>query len=203
MAQNKVFQKAQRGEYMDVTDAAKIARELLKKAFPKTKFRVRSSKYAGGSSLNISYTDGPIAKMVSDIVAPLEGKGFDGMVDYAYYKDTWILPDGSIERAGTDGSDCTGGYHEAAAWEPSNPEAVKVSFGCYVFVERGYTEAALERTLQSYAAKWGDELAEAIEAGTVFVKDGYIQGANAIRCGSQWGSDLLWQHRGRRMMADV
>lgn len=65
--------------------AAKLARQMLKEAFPGTKFSVRSDSYAGGSSINIHWTNGPTEAQVKKFSTLLEGKYFDGMIDYAGY----------------------------------------------------------------------------------------------------------------------
>ncbi len=51
--------------YVPITDAAKVARSDLKRAFPGTKFSVRCEHY---TSINVRYTDGPIAAAVKEVV---------------------------------------------------------------------------------------------------------------------------------------
>jgi hypothetical protein len=45
-------------EYISTTDTAKLARKMLKTAFPSVKFSVTSSSYSGGSSIRIKWLDG-------------------------------------------------------------------------------------------------------------------------------------------------
>lgn len=70
---------------ISTNDTAKLIRKELKAAFkkdfPKTKFSVRSSKYAGGSSITVRYTDGPAYDKVNEIVSQFAGSSFDGMTD--------------------------------------------------------------------------------------------------------------------------
>ena len=67
--------------YMDAAQTAKLARQVLKSSFPGVKFSVRSSRYAGGSSVSVSWVDGPIAADVDAVVGNFHGSDFDGMQD--------------------------------------------------------------------------------------------------------------------------
>ncbi len=71
---------------IDTVDVARILREELKIAFPGTKFSVKSSRYVGGSSIIIQYTDGPKQKDVQAITDQFEGAGFDTMQDMKTYR---------------------------------------------------------------------------------------------------------------------
>lgn len=71
-----------------ITETAKIIRAELKKAFPETKFSVRSKSYSMGCHISIHYTDGPPTKAVDAIIAPFHGKTFDGMDDSTHYHNT-------------------------------------------------------------------------------------------------------------------
>ena len=44
---------------VSLTDTAKLIRATLKAKFPGIKFSVRSSRYAGGSSIDVRWNDGP------------------------------------------------------------------------------------------------------------------------------------------------
>lgn len=46
------------------TETAKLIRQTLKAKFTGTKFSVRSSAFSGGTSVDISWTDGPTEKAV-------------------------------------------------------------------------------------------------------------------------------------------
>lgn len=69
-------------KYLTCAETAKIVRTALKEAFPKIKFSVRSHVYAGGATIDISYTDGPQQKVVERVAKAFEGATFDGMTDY-------------------------------------------------------------------------------------------------------------------------
>ena len=71
-------------KYIDVKESARLMREALKTAFPKTKFSVRLSRYSGGHSIDAFWTDGPTDKQVKPILDRFNGQGFDGMTDCSY-----------------------------------------------------------------------------------------------------------------------
>jgi hypothetical protein len=198
MANHPVYDHIKNGGYDDVTQAAKLARAWLKKEFPGIKFSVRSDKYAGGSSMRVAWEDGPTDAEVAAVVAPLEGKGFDGSIDYAYFKTTWLNPDGSAARAVNRGSDVCGGQYEREEYDAPHPDAIKVCFGCYVFCERSYSIEFLQRQLDRRAAEWSDELTDAIKSGKVYVHEGgWIDGAGSIWMnGPQtWADQVLYRER--------
>lgn len=60
---------------------AKRIRKILKKEFPGVKFSVRSEKYSGGSSVYVSWTDGPMTEAVDSKIMFLKSASFDGMID--------------------------------------------------------------------------------------------------------------------------
>jgi len=69
-------------QYLSCADTAKLVRAALKEAFPGVKFSVKSSVYAGGASITVSYIDGPSSSQVKGIVGVFEGSYFCGMTDY-------------------------------------------------------------------------------------------------------------------------
>lgn len=70
------------------TIAAKNIRTEMKGAFPGVTFSVRTSKYSGGNSINIAWTDGPTLAQVEKIANKYAGGRFDGMTDSYEYKDS-------------------------------------------------------------------------------------------------------------------
>ncbi len=73
--------------------AAKAIRAELKAAFPTTKFHVTSYAYTGGSSVDISYTDGPLRAEVEKITEKYCSGHFDAMIDlYENKNDKSDLP---------------------------------------------------------------------------------------------------------------
>ena len=62
-------------------ETAKMIRKDLKKAFPKTKFYVRSDTYAGGSSVDVTWENGPVTSDVNMVVHKYQYGHFDGQTD--------------------------------------------------------------------------------------------------------------------------
>lgn len=156
--------------YLSVADTAKLVRAALKRAFPRTKFSVRSDSYAGGASIRVSWADGPAARMVEAVTGQFAGGGFDGSIDMAYSKYHWLLADGSAVMASNPGTQGSAGSHAAERnWMPS-PDAKLVRFGAdFVFVEREMSAALLRRAVARVAAQ-GHSVAD------VVVRDGYRGG---------------------------
>jgi hypothetical protein len=67
--------------YESATETAKKIRKTLKAAFPGVKFSVTSSTYSMGSSVYVSWTDGPMSSQVNAILNRFESGSFDGMQD--------------------------------------------------------------------------------------------------------------------------
>jgi hypothetical protein len=90
---------ASTSDYVSVTDTAKLLRGALKAAFPKVTFSVRSSKYAGGASIDVGWTDGPTEAQVKAVTELYRGATFDGMQDLKEYHSTLLgAPDGSVRE---------------------------------------------------------------------------------------------------------
>lgn len=68
-------------EWLTAAQVAAMIRADLKAAFPGQKFSVRSRRYAGGSSIDVSWTAGPTRDDVDAEIAYLDREGFDGMTD--------------------------------------------------------------------------------------------------------------------------
>lgn len=89
-SENPTLKQVGNGEYASAKLAATNIRTELKKAFPKTKFSVRSEVYSGGDAVRIDWTDGPTQKQVESITAKYGEGHFDGMNDiYEYANATW------------------------------------------------------------------------------------------------------------------
>ena len=71
--------------------AAKNIRHELKQAFPGVKFSVTTSRFSGGDSLRVRWTDGPTIDRVSEITRKYKGGNFNGSEDlYEYNDSAWI-----------------------------------------------------------------------------------------------------------------
>ena len=80
---------------ISTTDTAKMIRKEVKHYFPNVKFSVRSHSYSGGSSIDVSWTDGPTTKEVDAIVKRFQGASFDGMIDLKSYHNSFVILEGS------------------------------------------------------------------------------------------------------------
>lgn len=73
-----------------LTTAAKNIRIELKLAFPGVKFSVKTSRFSGGNSIDVFWTDGPTSPQVDAIVNRYAAGSFDGMTDcYNYERNAW------------------------------------------------------------------------------------------------------------------
>lgn len=63
-------------------ETAKKVRKALKANFPGVKFSVRSSTYSMGSSISVSWTDGPLSEQVDAVLNQFESASFNSMEDY-------------------------------------------------------------------------------------------------------------------------
>lgn len=218
MKQNPIFKAAAaawakepgRKVHISTNDTAKLIRALLKSKFPGVKFSVRSSKYTGGSSIRIAWTDGPTAALVDRQVNAFSGAGFDGMNDMKFYRSAWLYQDGSASFMSTNGTEGSAGVVPAATEDPAKDGAIPVSFSAdFIFTERTHSIAARRRTLTAYKAKFHDDLSEAIKRGDVVVKEtGYgatFENAHlyeSMAPGGHYGGDgALNQMMAGRMLA--
>lgn len=62
-------------------EAAKLIRKELKQKFREVAFFVRSRSFAGGTSIDIEWTDGPCSKEVNEIILKYQYGKFDASID--------------------------------------------------------------------------------------------------------------------------
>jgi hypothetical protein len=138
-------------EYINATDTAKLLRTQLAKNFPGVKFSVKTEKYAGGASIDITWTDGPAEKEVKKVSDAFSGSGFDGMADYKTSNAAWLSPDGSVIFA-----ECESyGGDNYTATKP-HPEAKRVSFGAdYIFEHRHFTPEFAKPIIKAVCDEFG------------------------------------------------
>lgn len=91
--------------YIDTAEVAKMLRPFLKREFPGVKFSVRIERYAGGSSVDVFWTDGPTVDQVEKVSNGFRGGRFEGMTDCAYSADSWFCPEHGARAAVTYGCD--------------------------------------------------------------------------------------------------
>lgn len=94
--------------YIDTAEAAKMLRPFLKREFPGVKFSVRIDRYAGGSSIDVNWTDGPTVEQVEAISRGFQGARFEGMTDCAYSANSWYCTEHGTRVAETYGCDMSG-----------------------------------------------------------------------------------------------
>lgn len=181
-------------KYLSVAETAKCVRVALKAAFPAVKFSVRSSSYAGGASIRISWTDGPSTKAVDGVVSVFEGAGFDGMIDMKYNIDAWVL---NGEILGTSSTGTEGSRGTVAAWGQIAPhdDAELVSFGAdFIFTERKISPAFARKLSAQVAAYWGVTMPEIVEyVGCDHSLYWKLEGDNTPLVGHYFGADLIHQ----------
>jgi hypothetical protein len=137
-------------EYLSVTETAKIVRKSLKTQFPGVKFSVISNSYAGGASIDVRWTDGPLDKDVNEEVSQYAGGGFDGSIDMAYHKSHYLNPDGEtmvLVNQGTARSLGTVEAEDNSGFAGLMPEGTRqVQFGAdYVFTRREISDQDRKR----------------------------------------------------------
>ena len=119
--------------YIDVVDVARMVRKALKDNFPGSSFSVRSSRYAGGASIHVTWKAGPERTEVDALVSQYAGARSDG--DYSprsvYH---YLRPDGRVLVAHIPASDAIGaidpGGEDNRGLAPLIPEDVElVHFG--------------------------------------------------------------------------
>jgi len=80
-------------EYLSCADTAKLLRQALRRTFSEVTFSVRSETYAGGASIDVSWTDGPTAQAVKALADQFAGADFDAMQDLKTYRAPDLVPD--------------------------------------------------------------------------------------------------------------
>jgi hypothetical protein len=131
--------------YLSATETAKLIRAQLKAKFPGVKFGVRTHSYSMGSSIYVKWVDGPAFDAVNAVTSSFQGARFDGSIDLAYSVKHWLLPDGTMEVASSDGTTGSHGSHSPERhWMP-HPEAKLVHCGSYVTCTREVSASLRER----------------------------------------------------------
>jgi hypothetical protein len=147
-----VINDANAAKYLSCAETAKLVRQTLKRAFPTTKFSVRSDEYSMGASIRVRWTDGASLEAVENIAHEFNGTGFDGMIDLKYYHKHWLLPDGSVQLASSPGTTGSMGVHEPEECPKPHPDAVLVSLGAdSVSCDRTISEDLRQRICKDIA----------------------------------------------------
>lgn len=155
-------------EYLSAAETAKVVRKLLKTAFPGIKFSVRSETYSMGSSVRVSWTDGPTTGQVDHVVGFLAGSEFDGMIDLKINVTHWLLPDGSFTCARSSGTVGSGGVIEGYNYPKPHPDAIEVNFADSISTSRKFSPEFLEKARAVISAKLPGEVPAITEYGYRF-----------------------------------
>ena len=100
---------APRGRIPDKLSTRELVRQALKDRFPTVKFSVRSSRYAGGASVHLKWSGGPLESEVEVLVEQYEGSRLDG--DYSPRPVIHFLhPDGRVLLAHNPPSSAIGAF---------------------------------------------------------------------------------------------
>lgn len=113
-------------KYLSPAETAQLVRQALKESFPGVKFGVKSKRYTGGGSIDVSWIDGPNGAQVEEVAQRFAGSYFDSGIDYqgsCYHK-----LDGELVHFGAS----------------------------FVFCTRKYSDAAVESAIKRVAAGYGD-----------------------------------------------
>jgi hypothetical protein len=138
-------------------DVAVLVRDRLKREFPGVKFSVRSDS----NSVDIYWTDGPTGSQVDAVAGEYKFGGFDGMIDLAYCKTNWILPDGSMQTAHCSGTRGSMGTVDAETSDCPAPGAVMVKYGPrYVFTHRSISDARMAELVKAAESRYGFQVPE-------------------------------------------
>ncbi len=131
---------------------AVLVRQKLKMEFPNVKFSVRSSYNA----IRIGWTDGPTTVEVDPVVNCYSFGGFDGSIDMEYSGSNWLLPDGSMQPAGSHGTEGSRGSVAGFSTDCPQPGAILVKYGPkYVFTSREVSPQLMTRLVDDAARHYG------------------------------------------------
>lgn len=112
------------------TQTAARVRLYLRRFFPGVRFSVTSKRYAGGSSVRVSYADGPALSAVEAVAKAFESAAFDGMQDlkthhgYAwedgrrYYGADYVFVDRTVAPELEEEYARLDAEHFGVAWDP-------------------------------------------------------------------------------------
>lgn len=170
-------------EHIHRKDIAKIIRADLKRAFPKTKFSVRCRSWSMGGEIAVNWADGPTRHSVEKLIGKYQDRGFDGMIDLAYNYWHWLLPDGSIELGGTNGTAGSRGTVEAFETTKPHPDAMRVH------LHTGYVSC-----LREESQAFRDNVRRAWIALSERERAALINKTDALRCLSPYEMPQSWRY---------
>jgi hypothetical protein len=136
-------------------DVAKLVKVAVTAKFPGVKFSVKSDY----NSISVSWTDGPAQRVVQSVISQYSFGGFDGSIDLAYSNKNWLLPDGSMVPASSEGTVGSRGYVPSFTTDCPKPGAVLVKFGpSYVNGARHISDERMAELCGAVAKHYGYEI---------------------------------------------
>lgn len=117
-------------------EAAVMIRKAIKNRWPKLKASVRMGDC---TEVRVGWTDGPSSAEMNALIGAYQGKGFGGMIDMAYSKDSWIAPDFSASHAATRGTEGSRGVVANEVSDPVQPGSELVSSNIWLSLNRHLT----------------------------------------------------------------
>lgn len=140
-----------------IGEAEILIRQALAVAFPRKKFRFRIDRTAyPWDIIHVSWRSAPERRDVDKVLDPFNAEGFDGSNDMLFERFAWLMPDGRVTFAGTDGTRGSRGEVDAAMEMPPSLPAELVSFDLMRIYTHRY-EAAMRRKPQQISTMPKDE----------------------------------------------
>lgn len=181
-----------------LVETAKLMRRHLALAFPGIKFSVRTSRFSGGSSADVSWTDGPTERQVREVTECFAYGGFDGSIDMGYYRGAWYCAEHGASFRRTSGTEGSMGYVPAADGGPCCLGAEPVSFGARFVGQRRRLSPEFEQLIKDdIECVTGEEFDHGRSYAAVVLSHGDDAG-RLVECrGSrEYGSTLFHQLAG-------
>jgi Large polyvalent protein associated domain 29 len=158
-------------------DVAKIIKIKLTAAFPGVKFSVVSPHY---SAVVVRWDDGPCEFQVDKIIDRYTFGGFDGSIDMSYQSQNWLLPNGDMVHASSNGTVGSMGVHPAYATDCPVPGAVLVKYGPkYIRSARSVSDAYRAKMIAVAEDHYGFKVPDGVDAWN-FMVPGMNQTASSV-----------------------
>jgi hypothetical protein len=146
-------------DWLSCAQTASLVRAALKRRFLGARFSVRSKTYAGGASIDVSWTDGPPRRDVEVVAGAYAGADFDGSIDLMCSRTHWLNPDGTAQLAHDQGTAGSRGALPERFGSRSHPDARLVRFGAdFVLCQRDYSEAFRAWVSEELRRQYGDDV---------------------------------------------
>lgn len=184
-----------------LVDTAKLIRKHLKAAFPGQKFTVRTSRFSGGSSIDVNWTDGPTGSQVDAIIDAFAYGRFDGSIDMAYSVSSWYCSEHGASVRHSAGTQDSRGSNPAIDEVSCCLGAEPVSFGAkFVSGQRRLSDdfrSLLENDVEVVTGETYDanRRYEAVVLGGSWSDPNDPDAGRLVMCRGSltYGSELVWR----------